>query len=161
MKGINKPKKESFIKTRYVIFGTKILNHYQLEKNILLIKYPKTIAPTVLKRTIISDKFKSLIIDLLNTQKINIELQKQLDLKEIELFEKLLRICGIFQTLNYKRYEMSMIDIINRFEVLRGGLIAGNHSFELRTELIEIIKKLVYFNKISVTDSIELIEIII
>ena len=54
MKGIEKQKKESFIIERYVPFGKFIINHYQLDKNILLVKYPSLAPVPKLKRTIIS-----------------------------------------------------------------------------------------------------------
>jgi len=163
MKGIPKINKKSFIETRYCNFGKFIINHYQLNKNILLLKYPGTIAPVSrIRRTIISDDFKNLIIDLIDTQKINIDLQKKLSDAEIKIFELLLLLSNLKHHLNYQKQTKTIDDYVHRFNILRGSLAAGDDSIKLRDELIEIIKLLnnKTINKISDDVANELLEIL-
>lgn len=163
MKGIQKIKKKSLIETRYYPFGNFILNHFQLNNNILLVKYPQTLAPVAkIKSTQITDDFKILLIDLIDTGKINIDLQKKLGDIETNIFELLLLMAGLKVHLNYKRQVRSIDDYIHRFNILRGSLVAGDDSVELRTELTEIIKLLnnKAINKISDDVAFELLNIL-
>ena len=153
--------KQNYKQSRYIQFGNYMLNHFQLENNILLLKTLKSFGPVYnLRRTVISDDLKSLISEILHTGEINIDLQKDLSLDDTLLFEKLLKVSKLTDTLNYKRQSNNLDDIINRFEVLRGGLIAGNQSLELKKELQEIITILIKYNKINENKGFELIEIL-
>jgi len=155
-------KKSNYKIDRYIQFGIYKLNHFQLEQNILLLKTPNSYAPVnLLKQRInISDNLKALIFDILHTGDINTDLQKMLILDDILLFEKLLKVCKIKDILNYKRITTGLDDVIARFEILRGGLISGNQSMELKTELIDIIELLVKFDKIGKITGNELIDIL-
>lgn len=159
--GLN-TEKLTLIERRYSSFGKYIINHYQLNNNKLIIKC-KTLSPVPqLKQTVISDDLKRLLIDLLDTSELNIDLQKKIEIKEVELLELLLKLSGLQSKLQYKRYKRSIDDYVNRFEVLRGGLLAGNESPELKAELIDIIKLLnnKNINKISDEDAKDLIAIL-
>ena len=157
-----KTEKLTLIERRYSSFGKYIINHYQLNNNKIIIKC-KTLSPVPqLKQTVVSDDLKRLLIDLLDTSELNIDLQKKIEIKEVELLELLLKLSGLQSKLQYKRYKCSIDDYVNRFEVLRGGLLAGNESPELKTELIDIIKLLnnKNINKISDEDAKDLIAIL-
>jgi len=158
MKGIEKQTKTG----RYIEFGKFILNYYQLENNnILLVKYPKNLAPvSKLKRTIISDELKILLQNLIDTQLIDIDLQKQLKNDEILIFENLLNLSGLTKYLNYKRIDKNILDYVHRYEVLKGGLNAGNQSTELKQELTEILQLFINKNIIDSKEGYELIEIL-
>lgn len=152
---------EDLIEKLYVPFGKYILNTKQLKNNILLIKNKKGLAPIAkLKRTEITDDFKNLITDLIDTQKINIELQKELNNDEIILFEKLLSLCHLKSVLNYKRYSKTVDDYIHRLTIIQGSFNAGNTSNILKQEAIDIIKVLSnpIINKLSLVDAEMLIE---
>jgi hypothetical protein len=77
----------------------------------------------------------------------------------MDLFEHLIKTCKLKDELNYHRVSMDLDDIIHRFEILRGGLLAGNHSVELKEELINIISFLTNpsVKKISKADGDDLI----
>jgi hypothetical protein len=153
--------KTSFREKNYKEFGKFIINHAKLNKNILLIKYPKSLAPvSKIRSTKISNDFKNLIVDLLDTETINVVLQKKLKLNEVELFELLLRVSGLKEQLNYKKIEQSDEDLVHRFYILRGELTAGNDSEIMKQELISVINILNSKGKINNTDAIELIAIL-
>lgn len=134
-------KEKSYRETNYFSFGKFILNRGRLNnENILLVKYHKNNGPvSKIRRTKISDDFKNLINDLFDSEIINTELQKELNEKEQDLFELLLKLAGLDIQLNYKRYVKSIDDYKKRFNILRGAIIAGNHNPEIIQELINII----------------------
>ena len=115
-----------------------------------------------LKRTIISDNFKFFFEDLLDKQIINIDLQKEISTEEIKILEKLLNLSGLTQYLKYKKigFDRNIQDTIQRFEVLKGGLLAGNQSIELKEELSKILQLFLNKNIIDSEAGFELIEIL-
>jgi hypothetical protein len=141
----------------YYAFGKFILQRKLLnDENILLIKYPVSLAPVPkIRRTKISDDFKAIINDLLDTQKINIQLQKELNDKEQNLFELLINLSGLKDVLNYNRVYKDVKYYMDKFEVLRGSIIAGNDNDEIKKELIDVIDLLSNksIGKISITDA--------
>lgn len=152
---------EELIEKLYVPFGKYILNTKQLKNNVLLIKNRKGLAPIAkLKRTEITDDLKNLLIDLIDTQTINIELQKELNNDEIVLFEKLLSLCKLKEVLNYKKYSKTIDDYLHRLTIIQGSINAGNNSNILKQEAKDIIKFLSspFVNKISINDAEMLIE---
>jgi hypothetical protein len=115
-----------------------------------------------LKSTKVTNNFKNLINDLLDSKKINTTLQKKLNKKETDLFELLIKKSGLSSQLEYVRLELDVEHIIHQFELLRGELVAGNTSILLKEELIEVIQTLndKSVNRIPDTDAKELIEIL-
>ena len=156
--------KESYIIRRYLRFGKFDLNHYKLNENILLVKYPKSRGPVAkIKATPITDTFKNLMHDLIDTQTINTVIQKRLEESEMDLFELLIKKSGLESQLKYKRVKMDSDTLIHRFEILRGQLLAGQNSRIMKDEFIKVIKLLSsseYLNKISAEDANDLISIL-
>lgn len=147
----------------YIKFGKFIMNKQQLEKNYLQVKYPsKSPHPIFTKKLKISDDFKDLLFDILHTHKINIQTQKNLSQDEADIFHKLLSSCGIDKYLKYKPVTKDLSDYINRFNLLRGAIIAGNHSIETLNEIRDIIKLLSNpsVNKINVNDASDILDYI-
>lgn len=152
---------DDLIEKLYVPFGKYILNTKQLKNNVLLIKNKKGLAPIAkLKRTVISDDLKNLLTDLIDTQTINIELQKELNNNEIVLFEKLLSLCQLKDILNYIRYSKTVDDYLHRLSIIQGSFNAGNTSNILKQEAIDIIKVISnpIINKISLEEAEMLID---
>lgn len=133
--------KINYKEVNYYTFGKFVLNRKRLnDENILLVKYPKSNAPVPkIRRTKITDDFKNLINDMLDTQQINIQLQKELSDEEQDLLDLLLGLAGIKDKLGFRKVSKDINDYMKRFEVLRGAIVAGNDSPDIRTELIEII----------------------
>lgn len=154
--------KQGLIDRRYKRFGIFIINHYKLEDNILLIKYPNSFAPVPkLRSTKISNEFKNLLINMLDTGSINVELQKKIRINEIDIFDTLMKLSQLKDPLNYKRIEQSLENTIHRFYILRSELFAGNDSEILKAELINVINVLNSKGKIGDEDATELISILV
>lgn len=152
--------KANFKNTYYIPFGKFVLNKKKLnDDNILLIKYPVSFAPVPkIKRTIISNDFKSIINDLFDTQRINTQTQKKLSMKELDLFELLLKLAGLTEVLKYKRITKNIEDYKQRFRILQGSINAGNDSEEIINELREIINVLAINNAITNENKLMLLE---
>jgi hypothetical protein len=155
-----KPRKVNYKDTYYIPFGKFVLDKKKLnDDNILLIKYPVSFAPVPkLRRTLISNEFKSIINDLFDTKRINTQTQKKLSIEELNIFELLLRLSGLIEVLNYKRITKSIEDYKQRFRVLQGSLNAGNDSKEVFDEVKQIVSILSKNNVISMEDAKMLLE---
>lgn len=139
-RGKNKINKKA---TNYIPFGRLILNQKMLDENKLLIKHANTHAPIAkLRQTDVSDNFKALIQDLITTGKLNIQLQKELSMSEQNLLEILLKVSHIKEHLEFSKKTKDIDDYIHRYNVLKGGLLAGNKNEEIKNEMMLIINLL-------------------
>jgi hypothetical protein len=158
------PEKKTYL-DNYVQFGSRTqINIRKLEDNIILIKYIKNLGPlkNFPAQRHISNELKMILQDLIETGKINVDAQKKLSQPDIQLFERILSLCKLKNYLQYKRYVPTIDDHIERFELLRSSLVAGNQSEEIKQELVELIKLLSnpFVSKISVEDANEFIELL-
>ena len=135
-------KKTSFKKTilkSYVPFGRVFLNTTLLKKGELLIVYESGgPVPCLKNKQKISDTFAHLLTLLVTTAEIDIDTQKLLTPTEAQLFERLMKCSGIGAQLNYTPHVTTLADHIKRYNLLRGGLDAGNHAPDLVQELIQL-----------------------
>lgn len=143
---------------RYIKFGVRTyLNKKKIQNGIILLKYRNlgTLSGKFKKQVPISSDLKNLILDIIHTGRINIDTQKSLTPNDSKLFDELMKACRLVEHLNYEKYQPTVDDHVKRFKLLRGGLEAGNHSKELRTELIELLQLLSHpaINKISLGDA--------
>ena len=144
----------NFKERNYIQFGIFLLHTTMLNKNKLLVKYSKSFGPVGgIKQTIISNTLKYLLLDLIDSQKINIELQEKLNLDEIQLFEKLLTKSKLIGALNYKKVQIDTDKLIfnykKRLIILQGSFDAGNDNDEIINESKELISKLYNLNELS------------
>lgn len=158
------PAKTTYL-DNYIQFGNKTqINIKKLDNNIILIKYIKNLGPlkNFPAQKGISNELKLILQDLVETGKINVDAQKKLSQSDIKLFEKILVLCKLKTHLQYKPYVPTIDDHIERFELLRSSLVAGNQSEEIKQELIQLIKLLSnpFVSKISVQDAQEFIELL-
>ena len=158
------PAKTTYL-DNYIQFGNKTqINIKKLDNNIILIKYIKNLGPlkNFPAQKGISNELKLILQDLVETGKINVDAQKKLSQSDIKLFEKILVLCKLKTHLQYKPYVPTIDDHIERFELLRSSLVAGNQSEEIKQEFIQLIKLLSnpFVSKISVQDAQEFIELL-
>ena len=153
-------KEKQSYKTRYYInFGNKILNENKLDQNKLIIKYKNSHGgvPNI-PQTVISNKLKEFIFNLIHTGSLDIETQKMLDQTDTEILERLLKKCDLTIHLGYKKIKMTHKDLQEKYSLLKGSLLSGNNSvipeligmsnerISTKEENIqEIINELVYF----------------
>ena len=124
--------------TLYIALGRILIQKKRLQKNSLLTMAPSG-GPTLLgKARQISDPLKNILVDLLQTQKIDIEMQKALRPDDAKIFAAIIRYSKLTKILGYKPHVLTIADHVRRYDVLRGGLLAGNHAPEILNELRDL-----------------------
>jgi hypothetical protein len=149
-------------KAHYKVFGKFIINcDLLVHENILLVKYSGSYAPVPsLKRTKIDDSLKKVILELLDSSKINYDLLKDCTHNEREIFDKLITRAGLHKQLDWDKNlcKLNETGLKLRFQVLQGELLSGNNNQEIVNELLYVIKELMSINIISENDGKELIQ---
>lgn len=145
---------ESKLKTgefTYKEFGKFIINMVLLDGNILLVKY-KSYAPVPqIKRTKITNEFKNSLLYLIDTGEIDYANLQSLDENEKLVFDNLIRRSGLGLALKYNSSKLieNIDDIIDKFNILKGEIIAGNDNPKIIIDIKEVLMKLVRCKKIS------------
>lgn len=145
---------------KYIEFGKLILQTKYLEENKLLVKYKNCKGPVPnFKQMNISDSLRILIQNLIDTKQINYELIQDCKQNERDLFEQLLKKADLITVLKYKRVETKVTDedLIQKFNVLQGELMAGSDAPAIKKELKAITEQLIAKGKITEADGKELI----
>jgi hypothetical protein len=144
----------------YKEFGKFMINFVLLDDNIVLIKYKKSYAPVPsLRRTIISDELKDMIIYLFDTGEIDYQSGQKLSKSEKDIFDLLIVKAGLKTQLKYNKEKMkdTAEDIIEEFNILKGQIIAGNDNPEIKDKIKDVLSKLVNLNKINVETADDII----
>jgi hypothetical protein len=139
-------------------FGRYILNSNLLERNILLIKYPSYRKITWCPRRDISSAFSQMIADLLVTQTLNYGLFKQSNLDEQSLFKKIVLMSKMDLRVDPKLSRITAGDVRERYEILKGELLAGNDSSIIKSEMLFVLDELVRLKKMTEEQKMELLE---
>jgi hypothetical protein len=121
----------------YKTFGKYVLHMgHLLDKNVANFKYPSLGSIPSIKPMTISDDYKEFIIDTLENGKPNERLLTRLPNEEQRHFEKVVAGAGLIDTFKLKRNQgKTEKDEINRFNLLRGEVLAGNNNEKLMKEL--------------------------
>jgi hypothetical protein len=135
----------------YKEFGKYCIHIPQLlNKDVLNVKYKSLGGIPDFKPIAITENYKDFILDLLNTNQLNKSLYKQLPLEEKKHFEKVSTGAGIFKQLGLSR--VSADDDkkeMERFELVRGEIEAGNDTPKLLKEMKHFIIKFLNDGKIT------------
>ena len=103
------------------------------------IKFPSG-TKNYVKKQIISNDYKDLIIDILERGKLSEGLYERLGEDEKQHFTKIVKGAGLMEQLKVKPpKDKNMKVLAERFKVLRGQFIAGNNAPTLIEELKKII----------------------
>jgi hypothetical protein len=171
--GINHVPKE------YIPFGKLILDLPRLQhQNKLRVLYPNHINVKELRTTAVSQNFESIITQLLETNKFNHSLFDHLDKSEQDLMVLLFERAGLHQYLKdikTKRdkevdkhirsqkegqYSVNKLpkETIDRWNVVKGSILAGNDNRNLVKEAINIVNTFKAVGHVSSQDADEQIE---
>ena len=127
-------------KDNYVEFGKFLLNLSRLKSNILRVVYDKTFVNVIsMKSTNVSNDFKDLMLELIDTKKVNNFIYKGLSNSEKSLFNKLIKLSGVKSLLNIN-VDDEYQNKLNRFIIIQGEINAGNDNKELINEGKQILK---------------------
>lgn len=129
---------------RYVVFGQVVINKPSLfMDNRLAIKYKNSLSSvTNFPSKKVSNNFKELIKTILDEQKINHKILSELSDDEKDLFYNLIKRAKLESKLGMTGYRTCEQDKqYERFELLKGQVIAGNNNKQILQELKQLIVK--------------------
>ena len=121
----------------YKTFGKYVIHMgHLLDKNVANFKYPSLGSIPAIKPLTISDDYKEFIIDTLENGKPNDRFLSKLPLEEQRHFERVVQGAGLMDTFKLKRnHTESEKKDAERFNLLRGEIMAGNTSEKVAKEL--------------------------
>lgn len=128
----------------YIEFGKYMINDRFLKKGELLTKYKKSYAPTVIKRQKVTKLFESILRNIFDTEEINYELVQDLSEEEQELFKRLISKAGLEDQLDFdeRKVEPSPKQLVEKFNVLKGEILAGNDNALIMSDIKKVVQKL-------------------
>ena len=135
-------KEKKVLPPLYIPFGRVVLNIKQLTANsVLLIKHAGASRGPVnaIRRTDLSEDMQQLLLDLVDTQRINYQLQKWLEPDDKALFKRLLKVAGLTEQLEHREVPLTTEDYVHRMTILQGAVRAGNHSPDIFDEALGIV----------------------
>ena len=140
----------------YVEFGNYRISLNKLNDNILNLQYKTGHSLNSFKNTIITDELKDIIKSIIDN-KFNDKMLKLLSNDEIYLFEKIIKYSQVLDN-----YEVKFLDEQNkrdheRFQILKGELLAGNDNPKIKTEMKQILTRYLDNNKISQKEFLKII----
>ena len=121
---------------KWGLFGNFRINLTNLIKNILTVQYAyNKHNVNQIPSTMISEDLKNIILDILDSDKFSETVIKYLSKDEKKLLFKLLKYSGLYENLNIKTLFFDDKEDLNRFEIVKGEIIAGNDNDNLKKEL--------------------------
>lgn len=142
----------------YREFGKYIVHIPYLLNNVANFKYPSKGAIPSIKPMTISEDYKDFLIDLLNTGKMNETVYKHLPTEEIKHFERVAKGAGIADKIGLKpSHTDEDRKEAQRFEVLRGEVLAGNNSDSVLKELRMLIVKFMNSGRLHKSEGTEML----
>ena len=135
-------------------FGKYRISIPKIKQNILSVSTHKK---SHISSHFVNDKVKTLILDFRDHNKFNISLYNELDINSKELINRLLKQSGMDDTLGIRIKEEELPLLIDRYELLRGQILAGQDSLEVRKELRNVVLKLVRLGKLPLKQSYDLL----
>ena len=138
---------------KYVIHIPHLLNNKTAN-----FKYPSLGSIPTIKPLTISDDYKDLLLDVLQTGKLNKKELERLPQNEIKHFERVAVGAGLVEQLGMKigNTEEDKADA-KRFELLRGEYLAGNNNDKMIKELRQLITKFINTGRLHKTEGLNLL----
>jgi len=143
----------------YRQFGKYVLHiPHLVNNNTANFKYPSLGSIPSIKPLTVSDDYKDLILDVLQTGKLNKKELERLPQSEIKHFERVAVGAGLVEQLGLKlgNTEEDKADS-KRFELLRGEYLAGNNNQDLIKELRMLITKFINTGRIHKNEGLNLL----
>lgn len=145
-------------------FGSYVISLNALKKGYLHIRYPSGANIPGVKKVIISSVLKKIINDIIFEKRFEESDYEQLGEAEKKLFDDALMMCKIDDKdckliYKHKKYnDKERDEMVNRFNILKGEIIAGNDNPSLVKELKALLFKMQSEKVISRTDYTRIME---
>ena len=132
-------------KPNYKTFGKYVIHvGHLVDKNVANFKYPSLASIPSIKPIPITDDYKDFILDMLENERPNERLLKRLSTEEQKHFERVLKGAGLLNEFKIKKIgDEEEKNEIERFNILRGEVLAGNNNDNVLKELKLLIVKFV------------------
>lgn len=145
-KGISVKEKQPHYKT----FGKYVIHMgHLIDKNIANFKYPSLGSIPSIRPLNISDDYKEFLLDTLENERPNERVLRKLPIEEQKHFERVITGAGLLNTFRLKRVgEDDEKKEVDRFNLLRGIVLAGNNNEDIVKELKGLIVKFINEGKI-------------
>jgi len=142
----------------YSNFGKFLIHNRSLKEDSKLnIKFPSMASHPKFKKEKISETFRNLLLNLLETNQLSNELYNQLNSEEKETFDRLAYFSGIKEKIGSGIYSREKEEH-KEFELLKYQILSGNNSRKGLEKFKKLINKFVKENKINKDDSKGLLE---
>lgn len=125
-------------------FGKYRINIKKLKQNILSVSTSKSHVMTHL----IGSEIQNLLLDYKDYGKFDLNLYHRLNKEQSLIMNDLLQRSGMDDVLRIRVSEDEMKTLLDRYELLRGQILAGQDAIEVRKELKHIVLKLVQLKKL-------------
>lgn len=144
---------------RYRTFGKYVVHNDQLqESNRLNFKYPSLGLIPHIKPIPVSDNYKEFILDILDNDKMNSKHYESLKPEEKTHFHRVVEGAGLVGKFKLKKLEDDVDEKeMNRFNILKGSLLAGNNNPQMIKELKGLTVKFIKGGKIEKKQGEELL----
>jgi hypothetical protein len=139
-------------------FGNYALSLNALKKGFLCIRYPSGAYISGFPRTMISSRLRKILNDIVFEDKFLEEDYRDLDEAEQKLFDDLITFCKMDKKDSVKLYKHKKYsdkdrdEMIKRFNILKGELLAGNDNPNIVKELKVLVLKMYHEKVISKTE---------
>lgn len=140
--------------TTHFKFGKYRISVRRLKENVLSVS---TEAKSPISSTLITDAIKTLFLDYKDHGKFDLNGYNKLKPDEKKIMDHLLKTSGMDDILGIRIREDELNELVDRYELLRGQILAGNDATEIRKELKNVVLKLVRLGKLPIKKSHELL----
>ena len=134
----------------YKTFGKYVIHMgHLIDKNIANFKYPSLGSIASIRPLNISDDYKEFILDTLENERPNERILRKLPIEEQKHFERVILGAGLLDTFQIKRVgDKDEKKEVDRFNILRGEILAGNNNEDVIKELKGLVVKFINEGKI-------------
>lgn len=138
----------------HFLFGKYRVSIRRLKDNVLSLT---TENKSPVSSTLITDSLKELFLDYKDHQKFSISTYNKLKPEERKIIDPILKQSGMDEKLGLRIKDEDLGELIERYELLRGQVLAGNDAVEVRKELKHVVLQLVRKGKLPLKKSYDLL----
>lgn len=138
----------------HFLFGKYRVSIRRLKDNVLSLS---TENKSPVSSTLITDPLKDLFLDYKDHQKFSISTYNKLKPDERKIIDPILKQSGMDEKLGLRIKDDDLGELIERYELLRGQVLAGNDAVEVRKELKHVVLQLVRKGKLPLKKSYDLL----
>lgn len=136
-------------------FGKHRVSNRQLKKNILSVSTGA--GKSQVSSRLITDAVKTILLDFRDNGKFNCDAYLKLKGDDKKVLDDLLVKSNMDDQLGIRIRDDELNELVDRYELLRGQVLAGNDATEIRKELKYVVLKLVRLGKLPLRRSHDLL----